>query len=294
MEKYLLSEDDGLPNRSSGQWVAEKLHYLKRYIYMFETSMRDKSWRRRNYLDLFAGPGKCHVNETGEVYLGSPLLALTTEHPFTDYFFVDSDSENINTLQKRCSVSPLASKIHYFVGDSNVKVQEIVDYIAGVDRPFIRGQWPSLNLAFLDPEGLELEWRTVAALAQIDRMDLIIHYSQNGITRNLEQCYNSQDETVIDRFFGDRKWRKIYQDWQSKKHQVGIHRQLIDYYKAKLQALGYVEVLRDDETGAEPLITNSKKRAPLYRLLFASKHPLGHNFWKSVTRKDVYGQKRLF
>ena len=125
-------------------------------------------------------------------------------------------------------------------------------------------------------------------------MDLIIHYSQNGLTRNLKNCYDFQEETVIDRFFGDRKWRKIYQQWRYKDSLFGMHRELIDYYKANLQALGYVEVLRDDETGAEPLIRNSKRKAPLYRLLFASKHPLGHNFWQAVTRKDVYGQKRLF
>lgn len=291
MEKYLLPEDDGLPTRQFGKWVTEKLYYLQGYIDRFETSMRERPWRRRNYIDLFAGSGKCQVAETGEFHLGSPLLALTTEHPFTNYFFIDSDPGNIAVLQKRCSASLLSANIQYFFGDSNIKVQEIVNTIASVDQQFIPGQWPSLNLAFLDPDGLELEWQTVAALAQIQRMDLIIHYSRNGITRNLKQCYNSEDETIIDRFFGDKKWREFYQ--QSKTNPAKIHRQLIDHYKTKLQALGYVDV-RDVETGVEPLIRNTKRNAPLYRLLFASKNKLGHDFWKSVTRKDVYGQQRLF
>lgn len=290
MEKYLLPEDDDLPTRSFGKWVAEKLYYLKRYIAMFETSMRERPWRGRNYIDLFAGSGKCYVSETGDFHLGSPLLALTTEYPFTNYFFADSDTENITILQKRCSASPVSANVQYFVGDSNTKVHEIVSKIANIDQQFIRGQWPSLNLAFLDPDGLELEWKTVSALAQIQKMDLIIHYSQNGITRNLEQCYNSQEETIIDRFFGDDKWRGIFQQSTSL---TKIHRQLIDYYKAKLQTLGYVDV-RDAETGGEPLIRNTKRNAPLYRLLFASKHKLGHDFWKSVTQKNVYGQQKLF
>lgn len=291
MEKYLLPEDDGLPARPFGKWVAEKLYYLQGYIYRFETSMRERPWRRRNYIDLFAGSGKCHVTETGDFHLGSPLLALTTEHPFTNYFFADSDPENINVLQKRCSASPLSANIQYFVGDSNIKVQEIVNMIASIDQQSIPGQWSSLNLAFLDPDGLELEWKTVASLAQVNKMDLIIHYSQYTLNRNLDQCYNSNKETAIDRFFGDQKWRELYQ--QSKTNPAKIHRQLIDHYKAKLQALGYVDV-RDVETGVEPLIRNTKKNVPLYRLLFASKHKLGHDFWKSVTRKDVYGQQRLF
>lgn len=294
MEKYLIPEDDGLAARPSGQWVTEKLHYLKRYIYMFETSMRNKPWRRRNYIDLFAGPGKCIINQTSEFHLGSPLLALTTEHPFTDYYFVDADQRNINLLKERCSASLVSADVHYFAGDSNATVQTIVDQIVRIDRSFIKGHWPSISLAFLDPEGLELEWSTVSTLAQAGRMDLIIHYSQNGLTRNLEICYNAADETIIDRFFGDGEWRIIYQDWKNKKTRFGIHRQLIDYYKSKLQGLGYVEVLRDDETGAEPLIRNSRRKAPLYRLIFASKHELGHDFWRSVTRKDVHGQQRLF
>ena len=86
MQNYLLPQDDGLPMRESGPWVAEKLDYLKRYIDVFETSMRRK-WPRRYYIDLFAGPGKCICRGTKVIYLGSPLLALTTKHPFTGYFF---------------------------------------------------------------------------------------------------------------------------------------------------------------------------------------------------------------
>ena len=40
MNKYLLPEDDGLPTRVFGTWTTEKLDYVRRYIYMFETSMR--------------------------------------------------------------------------------------------------------------------------------------------------------------------------------------------------------------------------------------------------------------
>ena len=43
MEAYLRPEDDGLPMRPSGSWVAEKLDYLRRYVDMFTTSMRSKS-----------------------------------------------------------------------------------------------------------------------------------------------------------------------------------------------------------------------------------------------------------
>jgi three-Cys-motif partner protein len=151
----------------------------------------------------------------------------------------------------------------------------------------------SLNLAFLDPEGLELQWQTVAKLASIRRMDLIINYPQGGLNRLMKRLFQQESDTVVDRYFGDRNWRTIYADYLMHPG-AGLHRHLIDYYKGKLQALGYNEVRSDDEVGDEPLMRNAKRNAPLYRLLFASKHPLGEKFWRAITKRDVHGQMRLF
>ena len=288
MHQYLQQQEDGLALRRSGPWVAENLDYLQRYINIFETSMRDKPWRRRNYIDLFSGPGKCVVDEPRTVYLGSPLLAVTTQHPFTNYHFVDQNRQNIAVLEERCSVSSVSDQIQYIVGDSNVVARQIVDQILSIDHHRMPGRYSSLNLAFLDPEGLELHWETIATLAQPYTMDLIIHYPQGGLNRCMGQARQENEQTTIDLFFGESEWRTIYEKYGND------HRRLIDYYKGKLQGIGYREVLRDDEVGDEPLMRNARKRAPLYRLLFASKDPLGHDFWRAVTRRNVHGQARLF
>ncbi len=58
MDKYLLPEDDGLSIRVFHKWTRQKLDYLERYIInMFETSMRQKKWCARCYVDLFVGKG---------------------------------------------------------------------------------------------------------------------------------------------------------------------------------------------------------------------------------------------
>lgn len=292
MPNYLEPEDDGLPIREFGPWVTEKLDYLNRYIEIFENSMRAKPWRRRHYIDLFSGSGKCRLSTTGVVHLGSPLIALRCTHPFTDYFFVDSNPENITALQERCDSSPVHDRVECKVDDGNVIVTEVADRILSVDREFHRGTWSSLNLAFLDPDGLELHWETVATLAKVKRMDLIIHYSQMGLTRNMGQWFQSDTDTPADKFFGGRDWRRIFEKYQNRQIQF-IHRKLMDHYKEKLQDLGYQEVFRDDEVGDEPLIRNARTNAPLYRLLFVSKSPLGQKFWREVTRRNVQGQAHL-
>jgi three-Cys-motif partner protein len=289
---YLEPEDDGLPIRDFGPWVVEKLDYLKRYIEIFENSMHAKPWRERHFIDLFAGTGKCHVVTTRRVCLGSSLLAIKTTHPFTHYFFVDKEPENIAVLRERCNASPISSLIECEARDGNDFVREIVEHIQQVDQRYIPGAWSSLNLAFLDPDGLELKWETVATLANVRTMDLIIHYPQRGLTRNMGAFIRADETTPADLFFGGTEWREIYERYQSREEGF-LHRELMDHYKGKLQQLGYRQVFRDDETGDEPLTRNSR-HTPLYRLLFASKNPLGNDFWQKVTRRDAHGQIRLF
>jgi len=285
LSNYLLPEEDGLIMQEYGSWTAEKLDYLARYIDVFETAMRQK-WRVRYYVDLFAGSGRNRVEDSGTVMLGSALLALTTTYPFTGYFFTDLLEENTQALRQRCAVSPHYRNVDIHPGDCNDLVNGIVAQIKSDD-------WRSLNLAFLDPEGLELKWDTVAKLSAIQRMDLIINYPQGGLNRYMPMAFDTDGQTAVDDFFGDREWRKIYIESLSKPG-MHIHRQLMDHYKQKIQGLGYAEVVRDDETGDEPLIRNSRRNAPLYRLLFASKSLLGHEFWRKITRRDVHGQARLF
>jgi three-Cys-motif partner protein len=285
--QYLRCEEDGLLLRKSGAWAAAKLDYLCRYLNIFTTSMRGKPWKGLHFIDLFSGPGKCQIRNTGQVILGSPLLATTLTYPFSRYFFVDSDSIAIDTLKTRCSQAGIESSIFYQTGDSNQVVKSIVRQIKAIDQQYIKGKWSSLNLAFLDPEGFELEWNTVATLAEVHRMDLIIYYPQMGLSREIPKNYQNPEFTKIDTYFGGMEWRNIYM-----KYQVGqihnLHRSLMDLYESKLKSVGYIEIKEN-----EPLMRNTDRNAPLYRLIFASKNPLGNKFWEQVTSRDIHGQSRL-
>ncbi len=72
----------------------------------------------------------------------------------------------------------------------------------------------------------------------------------------IKRCINSQNETVLDRFFGDRDWRNVYN--KNKDSPKGYHRPLINYYKTKLKKLKYIEVKDDEEIWTEPLMRNQK------------------------------------
>lgn len=281
----LETTDDGLLLRThGGLWTYDKLYYLNAYLDRFIVSMRRKNWRSLNYIDLFAGPGK-NLLPDKRVLLGSPVLALSQKRPFDLYFFSDLDNASIEALKKRCSGFPSEyPKITFEVGDANQVVKRVVNTILAIDKP-ISDKWPSLNLAFLDPEGLELHWETVELLAS-RRTDMIIYYPQMGITREARLEIQQPPPTKIDLFFGDTGWRQIYQRYQQREVNF-LHRALLDYYKNKLGMFGYLY-----DPLPEPVFTNSKD-APLYRLLFVCKHPLGNKFWADVTKNLPSGQLRL-
>lgn len=280
----LLDEvDDGLLTRPGGDWALDKLDYLKRYIHMFVTSMRH-IWSERNYIDLFSGPGKVCIDHN-EVRFGSPLLALTALHPFTGYHFVESDLACSTALIQRCSASPYTDRVHVYQDDCNQVIDQIVTSLK-------RTETHSLNMAFIDPTGIDPDWSTIEKLASVRRMDLIIYYPQMGLKRNLKQACGSESNTAVDKYFGTRDWRNVCSNGSSV-NLSAVENELIAYYQQRLHDLGYTEVRRDDELGTEPLMRSTQHNAPLYRLIYASKHELGRKFWKEVTKRNAAGQGRL-
>lgn len=284
---YLDPVDDGLILRDSKIWTKDKLHYINEYLNRFLISQRNKPWRSINYIDLFSGPGKCIIKKTSEILLGSPLTALKLPRGFDKYYFADLKKINIEALRSRSSKSSYYSRIKFICGDANLIVRDVMAEILEQDKTFIQDKWSTLNISILDPDGLDLSWATVESLAKANRMDLIIYYSQMGITRSAPKVIDSSRECAIDKFFGNREWRNIYK--KSLITEKGLlHRNLIDFYKSNLSKLGYCQV----ETN-EPREINSKN-SPLYRLIFASKHSLAANFWNESVSKNVNGQGKLF
>ena len=256
---------DGYPVRCVGGW--SKLFYLKRYIDTFTTSMRNIWEGQLYYIDLFAGPGMCRVREDHEEIEASPLLALNSRYSFKRCFFVDLSEKVLNVLLERCGNNENKERVELFNGDCNEAVDLIIDLIP---------EW-SLSMAFIDPTGLDFKFSTVEKLA-CRKVDLIITFPDNmAISRNFSK-FLTEETCPLDHFVGDRGWREC----KSAK-------EVTEYYKKKLISIGYQEILRGDEIP----IRSIAKNLPLYTLLFASKHPLGHKFWKEISEINHTGQRKL-
>ena len=181
-------------------------------------------------------------------------------------------------LEKRVGASDRSASVKLYNADCNVVVDTIVQHIRQLDAKYIDGVWPCLNLAFLDPEGLEVEWKTVEKLANLHRMDMIINFSTNGITRNADQLFRREDDTVIDRFFGTREWRSIYSQVRGGDKSF-VRRKLIDFYLQRLVDSGYVETKSDE------MVFRNRRNVQVYTMIFASKHDLGIKFWNDAVQE---------
>jgi len=258
---------DGLIIRCVGVWSEAKHYYLKRYLGTFTKAMR-KKWKNICFIDLFAGPGKCRVRNTGQEIEGSPLIALNIRYPFSKYFFVDLSEEAIEGLTLRLQNHQHYNAVTIKQGDANEQVQCIINNIPE----------KSLSIAFIDPTGLHFKFPSLKKLTT-RRIDLIYTFPTGmALSRNIAKFLKST-HCVLDDVIGDKEWR-----------QYKTERGIIKYFKGRLQSLGYVAV----KSGDEIPIRSADKKLPLYSLLFASKHKLGHKFWNEIGKINHRGQRRLF
>lgn len=153
MPPRLIGHTEGAPvdpPRRFHHWTEDKLEVLRLYL---------KQYRRvaggGTYIDGFAGTGQALIGAKHRD--GSPIVALKSE-AFKQLHCFEQPTECAR-LQKRVEYlfGKRRAKFRYYPGDVNTELPKLLD--AGViptDKPCF---------AFLDPNGTELAWSTIEALA---------------------------------------------------------------------------------------------------------------------------------
>ncbi len=266
-KEIILSSIDGLPVRPSGSWIKRKHYYLKEYAKIFTTGMGKKWSGRLTFIDLFAGPGRCLVDQTVHED-GSPLIAL--QYAFSKYIFVEETGVLMDALQKRCATSPKSNSIAFIPGDSNKSINDVISRMpAG-----------NLNLAFIDPTDIDIHFETIKALANFSNgVDLLMNIQYGmDIKRNFKVYRGQGEVSKLARFMG------VDFDLSKLKKSLDV----IEAYKARIGELGYKTVEFRD------ISVKNRNNAEMYFLLFASKHPTGLKFWTEISKKDEQGQQEFF
>jgi len=263
-ETLVDDADDGLPLLPIKKHTLDKLHCLLRHYAFFTRIVKAKSPDRpRWYVDLFSGPGKCRVEETGEIKKGSPMLATITQPPFTNFVFVEQNAEYLVALKERLALP--SSNSQYFPGDANNLVHEVMSGIDDFD--------PCLVL--IDPFELELDWATVLELAKKPRIDMLINFQVSQIFR----AFGLGSHERLNRFFGPNDWKPIERRWKEGVSPEVIRSELFELYK---------NALEKHELRAIPkLIYTESKNLPLYYLVYAVRFGVGEKVWKDIAKPKI-------
>jgi len=250
-----------------GPWAKDKLFYIKRYCYIFNVGMKNK-WSIRTYIDLFAGPGRCLIEGTGEEIDGSPLIALNCEVPFTHYFFNDIEPTFIESLQIRARPFDSAV-ISYFSRNCNKIINELVQKLPS----------DSLDFCFIDPTNWQINFDSIRRLTEKRQLDLAVTFHVGAMKR----VAADPPQDLLD-FFPGPTWQQEYEE--AKRVHKSTVRVLLEAYKRGLKALGYCAI-------KDYVIEKNKRNVPLYHLIFASKHSRGADFWDKIAQRSEAGQIRM-
>jgi three-Cys-motif partner protein len=114
-------------------------------------------------VDLFSGPGRCVCDDGSGELDGTPLIALSISHPFTDYHFVEADGSAMTALRSRVQRLGAAPRAFFHDMDANAAVSAIIEQLPA----------DALSVGVIDPTGLHLRYDSVRKLTNDRRMDLI-------------------------------------------------------------------------------------------------------------------------
>jgi three-Cys-motif partner protein len=264
-----MIDDDGFPMSEVGPWAKEKHARLRRYIEITAATRRKfvvpTPARPRvggaTYIDLYCGPGRSVVGETGEVIEGSPLVAFNAATdvgvPFSQVYLVDANEEWSAAVKERLlrrGADPIVE-----VGTAEQTIGRIVRQL----NPY------GLHFAFLDPFNLsDLPFSVIETLSKLKYIDILIHVSVQDLQRNWDR-YASVEGGTLDRFAPG--WRKSVNVEQS---QTAARAAYVGYWADQIQALGF------RRPGRPELVTGSRNQR-LYWLMFAG-NEFAVGLWEKI------------
>lgn len=269
-------------HRFGGEWTNIKLKVLANYLESYTNALKNTRFNKL-YIDAFAGTGyrdmrRADENDTPKSMFfpdlaepepqslldGSARLALQIDPPFDRYIFIERSPEYCAHLENLKAEFPaLASKVEIFQEDANEKVQDLC-----------KNDWQSNRaVLFLDPYGMQVEWKTIEAIAKTKAIDLWLLYPLGiGVNRLLTKS-------------GDipQSWRRRLdlllgtEDWYDQFYKVESMRTLFGDDTERVVKATMETIARDFSTRlqgvfagvAKPGVLRNSANNPLYLLCFA-------------------------
>ena len=197
-----------------GQHTELKLSVVEGYLKAFTQALRAQ-FQELWYIDAFAGTGSRTVRtieeggglfeqpiiEVVEIRRGSAQIALEVKPTFDRVVFMESRASYCTELEALKARYP-DRDISIIRGDANHAIQSQI-------------KWPGWNktraVMFLDPYGMEVEWKTLQAVAATRAIDVWFLFPLAGLYRQATRRLTDIDEhkrAALTRMFGSDRWEE--------------------------------------------------------------------------------------
>ncbi len=138
----VTEQADGLITTPIRRWALDKYRLVSLYGQLFSTGMKRK-WPVRVYIDLYSGSGFSQIEDTEQLFWGSPLLAMAVPDPFDRYILCERDPISLTALRERVARIFPKADVRFVEGDCNEQIQEIASHMPSGDGV--------LSFCFADP-----------------------------------------------------------------------------------------------------------------------------------------------
>lgn len=272
-----------------GDWTDEKLARVREYLNAYTRALKNQPFQKI-YIDAFAGTGyryrklKQHrkpselmfpelaEEETQKFLQGSAQIALETEPRFDRFIFIERAKGRFRELHKLPARYPaLAPDIQLVNADCNEFLQHLC----------YNGDWKGNRaVLFLDPFGMQVEWKTIEAIADTEAIDLWVLFPLGVAVNRLLPRHARINEPMrksLDTLFGTRDWFDEF--YQPKIEQTLFGEEAHLEKRVNLDQIGqyFVNRLKTVFTrvAENPLPLYNSRNIPLYLLCFAAGNPRG-------------------
>ena len=264
--------------RAWGFWTEVKLDALQRYLKRFTTASAKASTIL--YLDLFSGSANnVRRDDPSKYFTGSTVRALEADPPFTHLRFFEIGNNARQLRRDLARRFPEDRRYRVVDGDCNTTIEHALGDLRsqGLD-------WSS-TFCFVDPDGLDVTWSTLAQIASFKnpkaktKAEMLVLLSHTTIprlagwdaSRGLDEALASS----VTAFFGTPVWRRIHERRDGDLSAAEARHLYTTLFRYRLQeALGYEKTLTIE--------MGNERGAPVYVLVFATDHPAGDRIMSSV------------
>lgn len=274
--------DDGLLIRDANPWALDKLAIVECYAAGFSRACSKKSLGAQ-VVDGFAGPGINRIKGTDELVWGTPMVCAGVEPPVTRVLAMDLGSDEFDALDQR--TASMRGRVTVRRGDVNADLLPAMRDVLDDRAP---------TLCILDPEGMDVDFATLARLSTFRRgrtkAELLVLFPTHlGFLRVLTEKEGgfAWAPERLTRMFGTDAWQDIWERRKAGLSAAEATARYVQLYGRQLASLGYGHVLDRQvrQRGREGRLG--------YYLIFASQHPVGGTIMDHCFDTRYQGDEQL-